>query len=103
MASSMDELVARFKTEARERSDHVQQLLAGMAGDAADAESCSAIREEAHKLKGAAGILGFPDLKDRAAELEDASAMLAGTTVAADAARRTLAPPAAALHKALPG
>lgn len=102
MASSMDELVARFKTEARERSDRIQQLLTDMAGDDSDAESCNEIREQAHKLKGAAGILGFPELKDRAAELEEVAAAQADAGVGG-AARQAIAPAADATRAALPG
>lgn len=97
----MDELVARFKTEARERSDRIQQLVADMAADDPDAGSCDAIREEAHKLKGAAGILGFPELKDRAAELEEVAAAQADAGVGG-AARRTIAVAADATRDALP-
>ncbi len=63
MASAMDELAARFKAEARDRFARISEL-------AEDRQNADAIREEAHKLKGAAGMLGFPELKDRAAELE---------------------------------
>lgn len=63
MGNAMDELVARFKSEARERHARIARL--ADAGDGVDA-----IREEAHKIKGAAGMLGFPELKERAAELE---------------------------------
>lgn len=63
MGTAMEELVARFKNEARERHARIAQL--ADAGDGVDA-----IREEAHKIKGAAGMLGFPELKERAAELE---------------------------------
>lgn len=65
----MDELVERFKAEAGERADRIEQFAAG-AGD----ERFDAIREESHKLKGAAGMLGFPELKDRASELEELAA-----------------------------
>jgi HPt (histidine-containing phosphotransfer) domain-containing protein len=61
----MDELVVRFKNEARERCARIEQLAAG-AGD----HRLGAIREESHKVKGAAGMFGFPELQDRAAELE---------------------------------
>lgn len=62
----MDELVNRFKREARERFTRIERLAAdGPAGYAG-------VREEAHKIKGAAGMLGFGDLRDRAAELEQA-------------------------------
>ena len=102
MASSMDELIARFKAEARERSDRIQQLLADMEGDASDAGSCNEIREQAHKLKGAAGILGYPELKNRAAELEEVAA--AQADAAADGtALQAIAPAAAAIRDALPG
>lgn len=68
VTSSMEELIERFKTEARERFERVRSLaIDETLGD----ERFEAIREEAHKLKGAAGILGFAELKDRAAELED--------------------------------
>jgi len=64
----MEELVERFKAEARERFERIRSLSEDETlGD----DRFEAIREEAHKLKGASGMLGFPDLKDRAAELED--------------------------------
>lgn len=64
----MEELVERFKTEAHERFDRIRSLAID---ETLDDERFEAIREEAHKLKGAAGMLGFPELKDRAAALED--------------------------------
>lgn len=101
MATSMDELVDRFKVEARERSDGIQSLLSAMVDDESDAERCNEIREEAHKLKGAAGILGFPELKERAAELENVAAAQA-ETAAGGAAREAIALAAEAVRDALP-
>ncbi|MBK5230220.1 MAG: Hpt domain-containing protein, partial [Thermoleophilia bacterium] len=55
----------RFKNEALERCARIEQLTAGTGED-----RFGEIREESHKLKGAAGMFGFPELQDRAAELE---------------------------------
>lgn len=101
MATSMDELVDRFKTEARERSDGIQTVLAAMENDVSDAERCNVIREEAHKLKGAAGILGFPELKERAAELENVAAAQA-ENAAGGGARDAIAAAAGAVRDVLP-
>lgn len=66
MSSAMDELLERFKGEAHERIARIELLAVG-----ADAAGIEQIREEAHKIKGASGMLGFPELKERAADLED--------------------------------
>ncbi|MBI4897131.1 MAG: Hpt domain-containing protein [Actinobacteria bacterium] len=88
MASAMDELATRFKAEARDRFARITQL-------AGDAQNADAIREEAHKLKGAAGMLGFPELKDRAAELEI-------LTASGDAAQNEIAAAVEALGTVIP-
>ncbi|MFY9264764.1 MAG: Hpt domain-containing protein [Solirubrobacterales bacterium] len=100
MSTSMDDLIDRFRIEARERFERIERLHEGIVSSGDVAEGFSSIREEAHKLKGGAGILGFAELKDRAAELE--------TSVAAQAERRdpaageTIAAAVAALREALP-
>lgn len=64
----MDDLVERFRAEAVERFERIREL---SVDDTLGDDRYEAIREEAHKLKGAAGMLGFSELKERAAELED--------------------------------
>lgn len=70
----MDAIVERFKTEAKDRMRTIGDMVDVV--DAADtalaaADAIGLIREEAHKLKGAAGVLDFPEVKDAAAALED--------------------------------
>lgn len=73
----MDAIVQRFKTEAKDRMVTITDMLdvvdaAGSVLVAADA--IGVIREEAHKLKGAAGVLDFPEIKEAASALEDLAA-----------------------------
>ncbi|MFY9487965.1 MAG: Hpt domain-containing protein [Solirubrobacterales bacterium] len=100
MSSSMDELIERFKGEARERYERIQTLLDGVGSSDDAADRCNGIREEAHKLKGAAGMLGFPELKDRASELEALSAAIAEQPD--ERAQATLTPAVSALASSLP-
>lgn len=79
----MDELVERFKAEAAERFERIRRLAGD---DTLGDDRYEAIREEAHKLKGAAGMLGFPEFKDRAAELEDLVKLGPDAAAALDAA-----------------
>lgn len=78
VASAMDELVERFKLEAVDRFGEIEQLLAALQTEVDPALPCDEIRDHAHKLKGAAGVLGFPVLKDRASELEEVAGSQAG-------------------------
>jgi HPt (histidine-containing phosphotransfer) domain-containing protein len=86
MSDPLDELAARFKAEALDRTGQVEVLLESLPSAGDPAAICDAIRDHAHKLKGAAGVFGFGDLKDRAAELEEESAAQAGAADGATAA-----------------
>ena len=101
MASTMFELIDRFKAEAEERMREVDDLLATLEGGAAPTEPADAIRDHAHKLKGAAGVLGFPELKDRAAELEETAASQAAAADGPTAAG-AIRPAAEAVEASLP-
>jgi HPt (histidine-containing phosphotransfer) domain-containing protein len=101
MSSAMDELVERFKDEAVDRFGQIQQLLTSLPGAVDPALPCDEIRDHAHKLKGAAGVLGFPVLKDRASELEEAAASQAGAADG-DVAAGAIAPAVEAVGAVLP-
>lgn len=96
----MEELTARFVKEAQERSAAVAELLAGLSASSAAADDCDAIRDHAHKLKGAAGMFGFVDLRAVAAELEEAAA--GQVENGADGAAELLAPLVGRLAEATP-
>lgn len=103
---SMDDLILRFKAESAERMERIEELLTGLteAGDAA--ERCDAIREEAHKLKGAAGVLGYPEMKESASELEEVAAGFgsgSGYTANGSARARRDEDPAVAIAQAVEG
>lgn len=97
----MFELIDRFKAEAEERCREIERLLGQLEGAEDPAEPADGIRDHAHKLKGAAGVLGFPEMKDRAAELEEVAA---SQTAAADGATAAgaIKPAAKALEETLP-
>jgi HPt (histidine-containing phosphotransfer) domain-containing protein len=102
MADPLEELTERFKAEALERVGQIQQLLDGLAAAGDPAESCEAIREHAHKLKGAAGVFGFDEFKLRAGELEEEAAAQAGAAGGATAAA-AISPVFAGLAESIPG
>lgn len=99
----MDELITRFKAEAGERVTTIDRLLAELTSAGDPKAVFDLIREEAHKLKGAAGVLGFPEFKERASELELIAAER-GNELNGDAesVRRLLQEAVAALRAALP-
>lgn len=82
----MAELTARFREEAVDRTQQIEVLLASLPSAEDPAAIADAIRDHAHKLKGAAGMFGFTDLKDRAAELEEESAAQSAAADGATAA-----------------
>lgn len=84
MDDPLAELSVRFKAEAAERSEAIAGLLERL--ETGETGLDEEIREHAHKIKGAAGIFGFDQLKERAALLEDAAAVGGG-----DELRRTWA------------
>ncbi len=74
----MAELTQRFKAEALDRTAQIELLLSSLPSAEDPALICDEIRDHAHKLKGAAGIFGFDDLKLRASELEEEAAAQSG-------------------------
>lgn len=73
----MDAIMERFKTEAKDRVKTIGDMVdvVDVAETAlAATDAIGVIREEAHKLKGAAGVLDFPEIKEAAAALEDLAA-----------------------------
>jgi HPt (histidine-containing phosphotransfer) domain-containing protein len=89
--STNDELRARFTREAKDRMKKILEAAGDVATDfGAEAVvngSVEVMRSQAHMLKGAAGMLDFPDVKDAAASLEDAAAQAiqSGGELAGDA------------------
>lgn len=97
----MFELIDRFKAEAGDRCVKIDKLLAEMKAAESPTETAGKIRDHAHKLKGAAGVLGFPEMKDRAAKLEEVAA--AQTEAASGkTAAGAIRPAARALEAVLP-
>ncbi|MBJ7353718.1 MAG: Hpt domain-containing protein [Thermoleophilaceae bacterium] len=78
MSDPMAELTQRFKGEALDRTGQIELLLNALPSAADPAAICDEIRDHAHKLKGAAGIFGFDDFKQRAAEVEEEAGAQAG-------------------------
>lgn len=76
-SNPLAEIVKRFKGEASETAKSIDDMARSLAGAADPRASVSAIREQAHKLKGAAGVLDFPDVKNRAAAVEEIAASIA--------------------------
>lgn len=70
----MDAIVKRFRKEAKDRVISIEAIVDGLAATAEIVDPVVAfneIREQAHMLKGAAGVLDFPEIKEAAASLED--------------------------------
>lgn len=82
----MAELAQRFKAEALDRTGQIEILLSALPAAEDPAAICDEIRDHAHKLKGAAGIFGFDEFKQRASELEEESASQAAAADGATAA-----------------
>lgn len=82
----MAELAERFKAEVLDRTGQVEILLSALPRAEDPAEICDAIRDHAHKLKGAAGVFGYDDLKQRCGELEEEASAQAGAADGATAA-----------------
>lgn len=101
MADSLDELNERFRAEVDERAGQIGALLQALTAVSDPAEVCDEIRDHAHKLKGAAGMFGYDELKDRAGELEDEASAQAGAASGAVAAG-AIAPVFAELTSAIP-
>ncbi|MGH2958029.1 MAG: Hpt domain-containing protein [Solirubrobacterales bacterium] len=97
----MAELTQRFKVEALDRTDQIEILLSSLSSAADPAMICDEIRDHAHKLKGAAGVFGFHDFKERASEVEEEAA---SQSAAADGATAygALAPVVGELLAAIP-
>lgn len=82
----MAELKERFKAEVLDRTGQIEILLGALPSADDPAVISDEIRDHAHKLKGAAGIFGYNEFKDRAAELEEEAAAQAGAADGATAA-----------------
>lgn len=82
----MAELTERFKAEAIDRTGQVEILLQSLATAGDPAQICDAIRDHAHKLKGAAGVFGYDALKERCGELEEEASAQSGAADGATAA-----------------
>lgn len=67
----------RFKNEATDSAKSIDEMARSLSEATDPRASVATIREQAHKLKGAAGVLDFPDVKNRAAAVEDIAASLA--------------------------
>lgn len=78
MSDPMAELTQRFKGEALDRTGQIEILLSSLQSAVDPSMICDEIRDHAHKLKGAAGIFGFEDFKQRASEVEEEAAAQAG-------------------------
>jgi HPt (histidine-containing phosphotransfer) domain-containing protein len=101
MADPMAELTQRFKAEALDRTGQIEILLTSLSSAADPAAICDEIRDHAHKLKGAAGVFGFHDFKDRASEVEEEAASQAGAADG-EAAYGALAPVVGELLATIP-
>ncbi|MBJ7459195.1 MAG: Hpt domain-containing protein [Thermoleophilaceae bacterium] len=97
----MAELTQRFKAEALDRTGQIELLLSSLRAATDPALICDEIREHAHKLKGASGIFGFDEFKDRAAEVEEESAAQSGAADG-ETAYGALAPVVGGLMAAIP-
>jgi len=73
MGDSFEDLTARFVVETQEQAEQIARLLEAVASGDDPVPARAQIRELAHKIKGAAGIFGFEDLKLRASDLEVAA------------------------------
>ncbi|MFT4050220.1 MAG: Hpt domain-containing protein [Solirubrobacterales bacterium] len=97
----MAELAERFRAEAQDRSAQIELLLASLPAAADPAMICDEIRDHAHKIKGAAGMFGFDELRARASELEEEASAQSGAADGGVAAAE-LAPVFAELTAAIP-
>lgn len=97
----MAELTQRFKAEALDRTDQIEILLSSLSSAGDPALICDEIRDHAHKLKGAAGIFGFEEFKERAAEVEEEASAQAGAADG-ETAYGALAPAVGELLAAIP-
>ena len=81
MSEAAADLMGLFRDEARQRLDQMDtELLAIESGDA-DAESVGSLFRHAHTIKGAAGMLGFDDIRALAHAAEDILAQVRETGV----------------------
>lgn len=97
----MAELAQRFKAEALDRTGQIEILVSSLQSASDPAMICDEIRDHAHKLKGAAGVFGFDEFKDRAAEVEEESAAQAGAADG-EVAYGAIAPVVGELMAAIP-
>lgn len=86
MADSLDELRGRFRAEVIDRLGQIEVLLESLPSASDPAMIADAIRDHAHKLKGAAGIFGYGEFQQRAGELEEEAAAQTGAADGATAA-----------------
>jgi HPt (histidine-containing phosphotransfer) domain-containing protein len=86
MGDPLAELAGRFKLEVLDRTGQIEVLLGALSTAADPAAICDEIRDHAHKLKGAAGVFGFDEFKERSGELEEEAAAQAGAADGATAA-----------------
>lgn len=82
----MAELAERFKAEALDRTGQIEILLGALPSAVDPAAICDEIRDHAHKLKGAAGVFGYDELKNRSGELEEEASAQASAADGAQAA-----------------
>ncbi|MGK2878896.1 MAG: Hpt domain-containing protein [Solirubrobacterales bacterium] len=101
MGDPMAELAQRFKAEALDRTGQIEILVSSLQSASDPAMICDEIRDHAHKLKGAAGVFGFDEFKDRAAEVEEESAAQAGAADG-EVAYGAIAPVVGELMAAIP-
>lgn len=86
MSDPLAELASRFKAEVLDRTGQIEILLGSLASAADPAAICDEIRDHAHKMKGAAGVFGFDEFKERSGELEEEASAQAGAADGATAA-----------------
>lgn len=86
MTDPIAELRSRFVAEAVDRTQQIDVLLASLPAAEDPAAICDAIRDHAHRLKGASGIFGYSELSARTAELEEEAAAQAGAADGSTAA-----------------
>lgn len=86
MADPTAELAQRFRAEVLDRVGQIETLLASLADATDPAAICAEIADHAHKLRGAAGMFGHCELRDRASELEEETSAQASAADGATAA-----------------
>lgn len=86
MSDPLAELAGRFSAEVLDRTGQIQILLAALETASDPAAICDEIRDHAHKLKGAAGVFGHEEFKQRCGELEEEASAQAGAADGAAAA-----------------